>query len=64
MGFFTFVTSQPFAKAYIVVVIGIYVKDTVLNNKFIFLVSVNKQKRNKSEFVYKFVGNIVAIFFI
>ena len=64
MGFFTFVTSQPFAKAYIVVVIGIYVKDTVLNNKFIFLVSANKQKRNKSEFVYKFVGNIVAIFFI
>ena len=28
--FFTFATSQPFAKAYIVVVINIYVRDKVL----------------------------------
>ena len=30
MCFFTFVTSQLFAKAYIVVVINIYVRDKVL----------------------------------
>ena len=55
MCFFTFVTSQLFAKAYIVVVINIYVRDKVLKkpNKLVSTIATYTEEDTETEKKFK-----------